>query len=291
MHSTGSMSAIATLFEMAPSRFPFSSKLLATVALAASATAIDFGGQNDITQTAATVAPRGEMSTKVGANGFGNFDSPAQWTTSSSSSAPVTTPSVGSDGSGGWSQPTTTSFPSQSNAQAGGSGQDWGQPTPMTGGSQGWSQPTTTNTPSVWIPTSEEVSGAGDQGWPQQTPSSSESSGYADGTLGASGSSDESGVPQTGGLGLECSGSDESGIADTGGLSLECSGSDGSGIADTGGLSLECSGSDEGVHLGDGFSLECSGSDEEEQPSTPTSSAGSSNTTPTATTVHRYPVE
>ncbi|KAE8875534.1 hypothetical protein PF005_g13267 [Phytophthora fragariae] len=88
---------------MAPSRLSRASTVLLTAALAATATAIDFSGQNDITQTAATVAPGGDTPTTDGANDFGNFDSPTQWSASSLSNVPTTAPTGVSSGSSGWS--------------------------------------------------------------------------------------------------------------------------------------------------------------------------------------------
>ncbi|KAG3130162.1 hypothetical protein PC128_g26766, partial [Phytophthora cactorum] len=162
---------------MAPSRFPRTPAVLLAAALAATSSAIDFSGQNEVTQTAGTVAPGGETPTTsadTGANGFGNFDSPMQWEASSSNNVPTTAPMIAPSGIGGWSQPTTTDTPSVYSA---GSGQTSG------GSGQTWSQPTTPETPSVWIPTSGQGSGTGDQGWPPASsnvgpPSTGDSSGY-----------------------------------------------------------------------------------------------------------------
>ncbi|KAL4115038.1 hypothetical protein PRIC2_013933 [Phytophthora ramorum] len=258
---------------MATSRFPRASAVLLTATLAATASAIEFGSENDVTQTAGTVAPGGEMPASTaasGANGFGNFDSPTQWTASSSNNAPTNSPVVASSGSGGWSQPTTTDTPtvwSGGSGQSSGSGQGWASPTtdspsvwtPTSGqtsgsGSQGWSQPISTDSPSGWTPSSGEGSGTGGQGWTSTasstawTPSSGESSGYDDQTL-----------------------------------TVDCSGSSEGGWSPGGEMSLECSGSDDTSSPGNDFSLECSGLSEE-TPSVATSTAGSSNFTPTTTT-------
>ncbi|KAL4140744.1 hypothetical protein PRNP1_015024 [Phytophthora ramorum] len=241
---------------MSPSRFPRAPAVLLTATLAATVSAVEFGSENDVTQTAGTVAPGGEMPTSTaasGANGFGNFDSPTQWTASSSNNAPTNPPVVASSGSGGWSQPTTTDTPtvwSGGSGQSSGSGQGWASPTtdspsmwtPTSGqasgsGNQGWSQPISTDFPSGWTPSSGEGNGAEGQGWTSTasstawTPSSGESSGYDDQTLT-----------------VDCSGSSEGGWSPGGEVSLECSGSD------------------------------------EETPSVATSVAGSSNFTPTTTT-------
>ncbi|KAL4086503.1 hypothetical protein PRIC1_014206 [Phytophthora ramorum] len=299
---------------MATSRFPRASAVLLTATLAATVSAIEFGSENDVTQTAGTVAPGGEMPASTaasGANGFGNFDSPTQWTASSSNNAPTNSPVVASSGSGGWSQPTTTDTPtvwSGGSGQSSGSGQGWASPTtdspsvwaPTSGqasgsGNQGWSQPISTDSPSGWTPSSGEGSGTGGQGWTSTasstawTPSSGEGSGTggqgwtstASSTAWTPSSGESSGYDdQT--LTVDCSGSSEGGWSPGGEMSLECSGSDDAQTPDTG-LSLECSGSDDTSSPGNDFSLECSGSSEE-TPSVSTSTAGSSNFTPTTTT-------
>ncbi|GMF34857.1 unnamed protein product [Phytophthora lilii] len=187
--------------------------VLIAATLAATSTAIDFGGQNDITQSAGTVAPQGETT--------GSYDSTSQWTQTASSSndVPTMAPSAPSTVSGSQSWAPQTSSGSQG----------WSQPT-LSGSGQGWTPPTTTDASNSWTPTS---SGTGDQG----------------------------------GMPLECSGSGDAQTPETG-------------------MSLECSGSSDGFNPGNDFSLACSGSDEEQasQPSVSTSTAGSSNITPTTTT-------
>ncbi|GMF34855.1 unnamed protein product [Phytophthora lilii] len=273
---------------MASRGLPRASVVLLAATLTATSSAIDFSGQNDVTQTAGTVAPSGETPSTFassGANGFGNFDSPTQWSASSGNNVPTTAPTVASGGSGGWSPPTVTNPPSVLTPTSGSGGQGWSQPSTtdsptvwaqtsgQSSGSQGW---TTTDAPSVFTPTSGQASGTGDQGWSPPTssmagaPSSVDSSGYDDGTLG-----------------VDCSGSSEApagSALDDGTLGVDCSGSsEGDWSPGPGEFSLECSGLDEDFNPGNDVSLECSGSDEEE-PSFSTSTAGSSNTTPTTTT-------
>ncbi|KAL4164101.1 hypothetical protein KRP22_004722 [Phytophthora ramorum] len=282
---------------MATSRFPRASAVLLTATLAATVSAIEFGSENDVTQTAGTVAPGGEMPASTaasGANGFGNFDSPTQWTASSSNNAPTNSPVVASSGSGGWSQPTTTDTPtvwSGGSGQSSGSGQGWASPTtdspsvwtPTSGqtsgsGSQGWSQPISTDSPSGWTPSSGEGSGTGGQGWTSTASSTAwtPSSGEGSGTGGQGWTSTASSTAWTPSSG-ESSGYDDQT------LTVDCSGSSEGGWSPGGEMSLECSGSDDTSSPGNDFSLECSGSDEE-TPSVSTSTAGSSNFTPTTTT-------
>ncbi|EGZ14788.1 neutral zinc metallopeptidase, Zn-binding site [Phytophthora sojae] len=81
---------------MAPSRLPRASTVLLTATLAVTATAIDFSGQNDIAQTAATVAPGGE--TSQGWSQPTTTDTPSVWT-------PISGQPSGT-GDQGWSQQT-----------------------------------------------------------------------------------------------------------------------------------------------------------------------------------------
>ncbi|GMF35202.1 unnamed protein product [Phytophthora lilii] len=90
---------------MAPSRFPRASTILVAAILASTSGAIDFEGQQDITQSTGPVAPNSETQlTTVGGNGFGD-----QWAQTASSSNNLPTYSVA--WSGGWSQPTTNEGP------------------------------------------------------------------------------------------------------------------------------------------------------------------------------------
>ncbi|KAK1940972.1 hypothetical protein P3T76_007678 [Phytophthora citrophthora] len=146
--------------------------------------AIEFGGDNDVTQTAGTVAPD-------------NFGDTNQWmqTASSSNNVPMMTPS--GVGSQGWTTPTVTDSPSMFSST----------------GSQGWTPPSGTGDQG-WAPSS----GTGDQGW---TPSSDSSGGASPpgteyGSLECSGS-DEGPTDNYGSL--ECSGSDEEEIPSTTGSS------------------------------------------------------------------------
>ncbi|ETP23052.1 hypothetical protein F441_03751, partial [Phytophthora nicotianae CJ01A1] len=263
------------------------------------------------TQTAGTVAPGGDTPTTnaaTGASGFGNFDSPMQWEASSSNNVPTTAPMVTPSGSGGWSQPTMPETPSVYSA---GSGQS-------SGSSQTWSQPTTPDTPTVWTPTSGQSSstgsqgwapptssgsgnqgwtpptsgGSGEQGWTPPTSGGSENQGWTPTSVQGSGTGDQGWTPTgsgNGDQGLSPSSNagppstgDSSGY-DDGTLGVDCSGSSEGGVSPGYDMSLECSGSDEDMNPDNDYSLECSGSDEEE-PSVSTSTAGSSNTTPSTTT-------
>ncbi|KAL3663889.1 hypothetical protein V7S43_011300 [Phytophthora oleae] len=246
---------------MAPSRLPRTSAVLLAATLVATSSAIEFGGQNDITQTAGTVAPAEETPTTnvaTGASGFGNFDSPTQWAAPSSNEVPTTAPTVASSGSG-WSQPSTPAVYSAGSGQTSGSGpsQTWTQPTttqapsgwtPPTAGGSGWTQPSGSGNQG-WTP-SGQGSGTADQGWSQQTDTSSNAAPPSTG--------DSSGYEDT--LGVDCSSSSEGGASPGYDMSLECSGSDDEG----------------GESPGYDMSLECSGSDEE-----PPATGGSSNPTPT----------
>ncbi|KAL4086504.1 hypothetical protein PRIC1_014207 [Phytophthora ramorum] len=96
---------------MAPSRFQRTSAVLLAATLAATSSAVEFGGENDVKQSAGTVSPGGETKTSTAASSFGNTD---QWTqmASSSNNVPTMAPSVASSGSQGWTQPTPTDTPS-----------------------------------------------------------------------------------------------------------------------------------------------------------------------------------
>ncbi|RLN51753.1 hypothetical protein BBP00_00009814 [Phytophthora kernoviae] len=90
---------------MAPSRFLCVSTALLAATLVATSSAIDFSGENDVTQTAGTVAPgkgMGSTNPTPSANGFGTDDSPTQWTQTASSSndVPMMTTSTPSSGIG-----------------------------------------------------------------------------------------------------------------------------------------------------------------------------------------------
>ncbi|KAG4245470.1 hypothetical protein PC116_g6741 [Phytophthora cactorum] len=95
---------------MAPSRFQRTSAVLLAATLAATTSAIDFAGENDVTQSTGTVAPGGETQ----ASTAGSYDSPNQWTqtASSSNNVPTMVPSAPSSvgGSQGWPQPTTSGY-------------------------------------------------------------------------------------------------------------------------------------------------------------------------------------
>uniref|UniRef100_H3GN36 Neutral zinc metallopeptidase, Zn-binding site n=1 Tax=Phytophthora ramorum TaxID=164328 RepID=H3GN36_PHYRM len=113
---------------MAPSRFQRTSAVLLAATLAATSSAVEFGGENDVTQSAGTVSPGGETQTSTAASSFGNTD---QWTqtASSSNNVPTMAPSVASSGSQGWTQPTPADTPSvwtSSSGQASGTGDHWG---------------------------------------------------------------------------------------------------------------------------------------------------------------------
>lgn len=81
----------------------FHASAVVVVAFLAAASAIDFGGENDATQTAGTVAPGGEpqgSTASSGAGGFGGFGDDNQWMQTASSNNMMI-----SSGSGyqGWS--------------------------------------------------------------------------------------------------------------------------------------------------------------------------------------------
>ncbi|ETO81880.1 hypothetical protein F444_03853 [Phytophthora nicotianae P1976] len=153
------------------------SAVVVAASLVTTPLAIDFGGENDVAQTAGTVAPGGETqasSFTPGAGGFENFGDTNQWMQTASSNNVMTTSGSGYQG---WSQPAT------------------GSPSVWTGDSES----------QVWNP-SGQSSGMGGQSW-------SPSSGFDDQDNGPPGmdvSLECSGSDEdlfTGSL--ECSGSDE----------------------------------------------------------------------------------
>ncbi|GMF25021.1 unnamed protein product [Phytophthora lilii] len=169
---------------MRPSPLP---RALLAAALLAATSALDFGFENDVTQTAGTVAPGPATESETppsGVNGFGKFGAPA-------------VPSSSSDGAGGQGWPHQAGAGGQGwPQQAGTGGQGW--PHQAGTGRQGWpSQPGTWWTPPSGGWWSQKDNGGGRQEW---------------GTLGVdcSDSNDGGWTPPTGGqgsgtLGVDCS--------------------------------------------------------------------------------------
>ncbi|KAG1706354.1 hypothetical protein DVH05_001501 [Phytophthora capsici] len=142
----------------------FSAVILAS-SLVVTSVAIEFGGENDVTQTAGTVAP-------------GNFGDTNQWmqTAFSSNNVPMMTPS--NVGSQGWAPPTTTDSPSVYST-----------------GSQGWTPPSGTGDQS-WTPSSEVTTPPGTEYGSLECSGSDEGPTDNYGSLECSGSDDEE-LPST----------------------------------------------------------------------------------------------
>ncbi|EGZ30781.1 hypothetical protein PHYSODRAFT_322819 [Phytophthora sojae] len=188
-------------------------------ALAATSSALDFGGENDVTQTAGTVAPDQAADSSVtlpsGGNGFGNFGPP---TTTTSTPAGEQPSGPGNQGwpqeQGGWPSPASYWNPP-------GGDQHWAQHGGWKSGSAAyWTPPGGDGTLGV------DCSGSGEGGW---TPPGGDQ-GWGTLSVDCSGSGDGAWTPPSGEetLGVECSGSGEGGWNGEQGsetLGVDCSGS------------------------------------------------------------------